>query len=140
MSEYEKYLDNLNVELNFYTRQLAFIKEQFHENTRDDVQNIVDSLHHLLQEAHSSYSKLKSASKEEWEPLKKVAMEAFSQLRASFDDFLHNSSEQAKEYFSQFKEYSAQRLDDLAEYVKEHPFKSLLVAAGVGFIIGKVLK
>lgn len=140
MSEYEKYLDNLNTELNFYTRQLASIKEKFHKNTESDFQHILDSLQHVLKESKSSYSHLKKASKEEWEPLKKIAIEAFSKLRASFDEFLNNSSEQAQEYAAQFKEYSMARLEDLEDYVSKNPFKSILMAAGVGFIIGRILK
>ena len=140
MSENKKYLENLNTELKFYSRQLDYIKDQFKDNTEEDIHNITESLHHLLEEAESAFSKLKRASKSEWEPVKQISMEAFSQLRASFEEFLHDTSEQAQEYASQFKEYSEERLEDLGDYISRNPFKSVLIAAGLGFIIGKLLK
>ncbi len=140
MSAQKAYLDNLHQELDFYKKQLSVIKEQFKENTKDDRDNIVQSLQHLVSEAQSAYSQLKSASKDEWEPLKKHSAEAFSKLRVSWDNFLNESSEQAAVYAQRFRKYSEERLEDLGEYIKDNPFKSVLIAAATGFIIAKLFK
>ena len=110
------------------------------DNTEADIQQISHSLQSILQEAKNSYEALKSATGKEWEPMKQLAIEGFSKMRVSFDDFLHSASEEAKEYTSKLRQATEEQLDSLRGYIQENPFKSVLIAVGLGFLIGRVLK
>lgn len=140
MNDNKKYLTDLKKELDQYTKKLSKIKDSFSGKTGKDVKKIYSSLQSVLQEAGNAYNKLQAASAEEWEPLKKIANNLFEELEKSFDEFKSSTSEYAKGYVNEIEEYSQETLDLSAEYIKSNPFKSILLAAGLGFIIGRVLK
>jgi ElaB/YqjD/DUF883 family membrane-anchored ribosome-binding protein len=140
MTDREKYLRDLKKELNLYTKQLAVIQEDFRGKTGENVETINQSLQEILNEAVIAYEKLKSASAEEWEPLKAITNEAFNNLKDSFNEKLRSSTNQIKEYAGRIEESYEEQLDYVATYVRKHPFKSLFFAAGAGFILGKILK
>lgn len=140
MTDQKKYLKDLKGELDNYGTELTRIKKQFGKNTTPKTQKIVDSLQDILKEATTSYDNLKNASSAEWEPIKKIANAAFKDLQGSFEDFLNDSLEKGKDYVDQAQAYSEEHMDQLAEYVKKNPLKSILWAAAAGFLIGKVTK
>lgn len=137
MSEKQEYLNELKAELDKYTQKFSKIKNKFKGNTKSDTKDISDSLQSILQKANTAYSELKSATSEEWKPMKKISEEAFNELKNSFNKFLDNSSGEVKEYANQIENFSEEQLDAVAEYIKNNPFKSVLIAAGLGYIIGK---
>ncbi len=140
MEDREKYLKNLKKELEAYTQQLSLIQGDFKGSTGKHVKKINKSLKDILQEAKAAYGKLKSASADEWEPLKAITTKSFNNLRASFDDKINASKDKAKKYAGKIEEGCDEQLSHVATYVKENPFKSLLFAVGAGIIIGKILK
>lgn len=140
MQENTKYLNDLKTELDTYRHKLTDVQKHFKGATKKDIKNISAALEHLLEEAKYSYTQLKSASKEEWEPLKEISTRAFSDLKEAFEEFLDSSSDKARKLAAQAGRSSQEYAEHLGEYIKENPFKSILIAAGVGFVLGKVLK
>jgi ElaB/YqjD/DUF883 family membrane-anchored ribosome-binding protein len=140
MKDNKQYLDTLSDELNQYKDQLASIKDSFKDKTGKDASKIYDSLNNILQEAGKAYTKLEAASASEWEPLKKLTKQAFGDLKKSFAEYGNSALEQTNEYTHLIEEFSQEKLDLSAEYIKQNPFKSILLATGLGFIIGRVLK
>jgi ElaB/YqjD/DUF883 family membrane-anchored ribosome-binding protein len=49
-------------------------------------------------------------------------------------------AEQMRRGYSQVKETAGEWSDDLTDYVRENPGRSLLAAAGVGFVIGLLVR
>lgn len=140
MSDNKKYLNDLKEELSHYQKKLSEIKKSFKGKTDKDAEKIYDSLHRIFKEAGESYQSLEAASVEEWGPLKKIAVQSFNELKNSFDELKDSMTKQALDYSHQIEEYSQEQLDLSAEYIKENPFKSILLAGGLGFIIGRILK
>jgi ElaB/YqjD/DUF883 family membrane-anchored ribosome-binding protein len=133
MNEQAQYLDDLKQELNQYKKQLSTIKDNFKKKTNGDTTKVYDSLKNIVSEAGEAFQQLEKASAAEWEPLKKIASSSFTKLNKAFEDYTELTTEQ-------LKEYSQEAVDISAEYVKNNPIKSILLAAGLGFIIGRVLK
>lgn len=140
MSDNQQYLNELKGELDSYTKKLSQIQSRFKGNTKDDAGNIVDSLKSILQEAKTAYSELKSASADEWKPMKKISTQAFATLKSSFDEALADSSNGVKDYVNQIEHFSEEQLEYAGEYIRNNPFTSVLIAAGVGYIVGKIFK
>lgn len=140
MGEKEKYLKSLKKELDNYTKQLSSIQKEFKGKTGENVEKINKSLQDILHEAVNAYGKLESASTAEWEPVKEITNEAFNNLRASFHEKINASAQQIQEYAEKVEENYQEQLTCVAKYVRKHPFKSLFIAVGAGFIIGKILK
>jgi ElaB/YqjD/DUF883 family membrane-anchored ribosome-binding protein len=58
----------------------------------------------------------------------------------TFQETLSASKDQVKTYAKHLDESYQEQLDMVEKYVRKHPLKSLLFAAGAGFILGKILK
>ena len=140
MSENEKYLGDLKAELSKYTHKLSAIQTHFKGKAGKDIEKIFAALQDILHEAGDAYTRLESASRDEWEPMKKIANKSFKELRTSFDTFLTASSEQVKAYAGKIEEYAEEQLECTAGYIRKNPLKSVLLAAGLGFVIGRLLK
>lgn len=140
MNEKEKYLKSLKKELDLYTKELSKIQKEFKGKTGKNVEKINQSLQNILEEAGTAYGKLQSASAAEWEPVKAITTEAFGNLRTSFQETLNTSVQRIQEYAENVEENCQEQLEQVAKYVRKHPFKSIFLAVGAGFIIGKILK
>ena len=140
MDDKEKYLKNLKKELDNYTKQLSNIKEEFNGKTGENIEKITQSLQDILQEATLAYKKLGSASAAEWEPLKGITNEAFNNLRLSFHEKMNASAQHIQEFAGKVEDTYQAQVDCVEKYVRKHPFRSIFMAVGAGFIIGKILK
>jgi len=140
MTDKKKYLNDLKKELNNYTKNLSAIQKEFKNNTGENVDQITQSLQEILKEAVIAYGKLESASTAEWEPVKAIAADAFTNLRNSFQEKLKDSGIQMKEFAVRLEKNCQVQLEHVEDYVKAHPLKSILIALGAGFIIGRILR
>lgn len=52
------------------------------------------------------------------------------------DDIIHRTAQKAEDWKREFNEYS----DELVNYVTKNPIKSTLIAAGIGMVLGLILK
>ncbi|MBM3632868.1 MAG: hypothetical protein FJX03_04075 [Alphaproteobacteria bacterium] len=140
MTENKKHLNELQEELSHYKKNLATIKASFKGKASKDAEKIYGSVKNMLGDASEAYEKLEAASAAEWEPLKKIANNSFKDLKKSFEEYKNIASAQVKDYSNQIEAFSEEQLDHAAEYVKENPLKSILLAGAVGFIVGRILK
>jgi ElaB/YqjD/DUF883 family membrane-anchored ribosome-binding protein len=140
MSENKNYLTELRKNLDDYVSRLSEIQGSFKSESKKDIHTISQSLKNILQKAEKSYVRLEAASAEEWEPLKEQAEEAFENVKESFANALSSSTEQVKAYVNGAEEFSQESIDSAAEYIKKNPFKSILLATGLGYVLGRSLR
>jgi ElaB/YqjD/DUF883 family membrane-anchored ribosome-binding protein len=140
MDKKKEYLKELKENLDNYTQQLSNIKKGFQQKSGRDVQDISKSLEAVLGNARTAYAQLASASEKDWEKLNKLASEAFDDLSDSFAQAIHPAADQIKEYAAKVAEQYEDQMQDVEKYIKHHPFKSILLSLGIGFIIGKLMK
>jgi len=140
MKDREKYLKKLKKELDNYKKELLAIQKEFKGKTGKDIEKINQSLQNIFDEAVTTYGRLESASTAEWEPIKAITNDAFNNLRNSLHEKMEASAHQIKEYAGHIEENCQEQLENVAKYVRKNPLKSLLFAAGAGFILGKILK
>lgn len=140
MNDNKKYLRGLKQELNQYKRKLSAATDSFKGKAGEEGDKILTSLGEILKEASLVYKKLEIASAEEWEPLKKIASQSFEDLKNAFEDLKNSTSAQVREYASQLEECSHATFESSIEYITKNPLSSVLVAAGLGFVVGRLLK
>jgi ElaB/YqjD/DUF883 family membrane-anchored ribosome-binding protein len=63
-----------------------------------------------------------------------------NQVRDAATDKYNQFSEQAKDYYSQGKDAAQEFEQSLESYVQEKPIQALLIAAGVGLLLGVLWK
>ena len=63
-----------------------------------------------------------------------------NQVRDAATDKYNQFSEQAKGYYSQGREVAQEFEHNLESYVQDKPIQSLLIAAGVGLLLGVLWK
>lgn len=140
MEDRAKYLKSLKKELEKYKKELLLIQKEFKGKTGGNIEIINQSLQNILQESIIAYEKLEAASTAEWEPLKAITNNAFNNLRAGFHAQVNLSRRHVKEYADHVERNYHEQIECVSAYVKQHPIKSLVLAVGAGFIIGKLLK
>ena len=110
-------------------------------------ENLEASRAHALQAAEE----LKAAAGMKAEELRESAKEKASKLRGKAESTAQNIKHTASENVNQFRDYADEnwtdvkiRFDDYKEegerYVRQNPTKSILIAIGLGFIIGRILR
>ena len=72
--------------------------------------------------------------------LKDKATEAVSSAREAVGEQYDNLKQQATEYYQSGREKAMEWEQQLEDYVREQPVKSLLMAAGVGIVLGMIWK
>lgn len=68
--------------------------------------------------------------------LKEKAQEVGSQVKAAAQEQLGRLRDTAGEYYEQGKEKAMEWEGNVEEYVRQQPLKSVLIAAGVGLVLG----
>ena len=105
----------------------------------------------LRQDLREIGSHLKGAAGEKFEQLKGQARERYEQYRGQATGRARDYADQAKGRANEYKEYAGEQYDRYAErgqqtvekveqYVREKPVQSLLLAAGVGLVVGVLFK
>lgn len=140
MSDNKKYLNDLKKELTQYKKKLAEAEGSFKGKANKESDKIVKSLKEIVEEAGQAYQKLETASAAEWAPMKKIASQTFDDVKHTFEDLLETTSDHINGYAHQLEEYSEEALESSIEYIKANPFRSILLAGGVGFVVGRILK
>lgn len=140
MNDKKEYLDNLKKEYDNYKNEFSKIEKDFKKQSDKNIDKISEALSELIKGAKGSYDKLSSASEDEWEEAKKSAKSAFEKLQPVFSILTSTSSNVIKESAKQLTEYSHTEIKHLENFVQENPLRSICISAGVGFILGKILK
>ena len=79
---------------------------------------------------------LTSKAAEVGENLRDLGSQVRDQAREKYEEF----SGQAKEYYDKGRQAASEWEENLESYVKEQPLKALLIAAGVGVLLGILWK
>jgi ElaB/YqjD/DUF883 family membrane-anchored ribosome-binding protein len=109
--------------------------------------NLEASRAHAVQAAEE----LKAAASRKAEELKESAKEQAARLRERAGETAQNFKETAGDNVNQFRDYADEnwsdvkvRLDDYKEegerYIRQNPSKAVLMAVGIGFIIGRIFR
>lgn len=114
-----------NTEDNPVRRGLAAAREQVQEVS----ETMNEKLSDLGATARRTGEKAREFAREQGEKAREFAREQY-EARA----------EQVRKGYSQAKETAGEWSDDLTDYVRENPGRSLLAAAGVGFLLGLLVR
>lgn len=68
--------------------------------------------------------------------LRDKAQEQMNNLKDSAGEYYQQGRDMASQYYEQGREMATEWEQNLENYVREQPIKSLLIAAGVGCVIG----
>lgn len=109
--------------------------------------NLEASRAHAVQAAEE----LKTAASQKADELKESAMEQAAKLRDKAEETAQNFKDSASDNVNHFRDYADEnwsdvkvRIDDYKEegerYVRQNPTKAILMAVGLGFIIGRILR
>ncbi len=110
-----------------------------------------DTLESSRAHAVKAAEELKAAANQKAEELKGSAMEKAEELRGKAEDTARQFRDSASENVDQFRSYADEgwsdikvRFDDYKEegerYIRQNPTKSILLAVGLGFIIGRIFR
>ena len=80
--------------------------------------------------------------------LKKAMSDVSEKGKALFEDSMESAKDVLKDKAAQIRKKASELngksfseiSDDLADYVREKPIRSLLIAVGFGYILGKIFK
>ena len=67
---------------------------------------------------------------------KQAASEQIGQIRDTASEYYQQGREKAAEYYEQGREKAMELEQNLEGYIREQPVKSVLIAAGIGLLLG----
>lgn len=65
-----------------------------------------------------------------------AASEQVNQIKDSASEYYQQGREKAQEYYEQGRQKAMELEQNLEDYVREQPLKSVMIAAGVGLLLG----
>lgn len=92
------------------------------------------------QQLSEKAQQLKSAAGEKAQQFKQVAEDKACQIKSTAEEKAVALKQEASQKIDVTKEKAKQVQSDLEDYIKENPTKSALIAVGVGFFAGLLLK
>lgn len=134
MENKNTYLSGLKKNLTQYAKKVS----DFESSGKGEKE--AQRLRNNLKDAGDAYEKLQAASADEWEAVKNLASGAFDKLKETFGDLQDTASDSISDYAHYLEEFSQETVDAGADYIKNNPFKSVLLAGFIGILIGKMSK
>jgi ElaB/YqjD/DUF883 family membrane-anchored ribosome-binding protein len=74
--------------------------------------------------------------REKTEQLRAASQEQMEHLRQNAGEYYEQGRQMAGEYYEQGRQKAMEWSEDIESYVREQPIKSLMIAAGVGLVLG----
>jgi ElaB/YqjD/DUF883 family membrane-anchored ribosome-binding protein len=74
--------------------------------------------------------------REKGEQIRSAAQKQAEQLRQNAGEYYEQGRQMAGEYYEQGRQKAMEWSEELEHYVREQPMKSVLIAAGVGMVLG----
>ena len=74
--------------------------------------------------------------REKGEQLRSAAKEQVEHLRENAEEYYEQGRQMAGEYYDQGRQKAMEWSEEVENYVREQPMKSVLIAAGVGLVLG----
>jgi ElaB/YqjD/DUF883 family membrane-anchored ribosome-binding protein len=140
MDKNKIYLNELKDDLKNYKKKFTSIKNSLGGKSTKKSDKLMGSLEEIMEEAGESYDKLFSASEDEWESIKKVTGKVFENLKKNFEEGSEYLMDGMHDIEDSVSKNSEEAIEWGVDYIKKHPFKSVLMAGLVGIIMGRVLK
>jgi len=110
----------------------------------EQVQEVSDTMNEKISDlgaaAKRAGEKARDFAREQGDKAREYAREQGEKAREYAREQYEVRSEQVRRGYSQAKETAGEWSDDLTDYVRENPGRSLLAAAGVGFLIGLLVR
>ncbi|HEV8604173.1 MAG TPA: hypothetical protein VGQ99_02330 [Tepidisphaeraceae bacterium] len=75
-------------------------------------------------------------AKEKLREMGSAASEQVNQLKESANEYYQQGREKAQEYYEQGRQKAMEMEQNLEAYVREQPLKAVMIAAGVGLLLG----
>jgi ElaB/YqjD/DUF883 family membrane-anchored ribosome-binding protein len=75
-------------------------------------------------------------AKEKLREMGSAASQQVNQLKDSATEYYEQGREKAQEYYEQGRQKAMELEQNLEEYVREQPIKSVMIAAGIGLLLG----
>ena len=75
-------------------------------------------------------------AKEKLNEMGSAASEQFNQIKDSASEYYQQGREKAQEYYEQGRQKAIEMEENLENYVREQPLKAVMIAAGVGLLLG----
>ena len=82
---------------------------------------------------------IKDKAQEAKEKLREVgsnASQQFNQIKDSANEYYQQGRDKAQEYYEQGRQKAMELEQNLEDYVREQPIKSVMIAAGIGLLLG----
>ena len=109
-------------------------------NTEDAKSEAIDAAEEIREAVAEKADDLKRVAVEQADRMKEAALEKGQDIR----DMANEKVDSIKNYAEENLGISGDKIDDLKaeteRYVKENPVKSVFIALGLGFVIGRILK
>lgn len=99
-----------------------------------------EQVQEVSQAMNEKISELGASARRTGEKAREFAREQGEKAREFAREQYEARAEQVRKGYSQVKETAGEWSDDLTDYVRENPGRSLLAAAGVGFVIGLLVR
>ena len=99
-------------------------------------ENLAASKSHAMQAAEE----LRDAASLKAEELKQAARERATDIRDYATDKAHEARGYAEERYNEARTAADEYRVEGERYVRENPAKSVLIALGIGFVIGRILR
>jgi ElaB/YqjD/DUF883 family membrane-anchored ribosome-binding protein len=75
-------------------------------------------------------------AKEKLREMGSAASQQVNELKESATEYYQQGREKAQEYYEQGRQKAMELEQNLEEYVREQPIKSVMIAAGIGLLLG----
>ena len=98
--------------------------------------NLAASKSHAMQAAEE----LRDAASQKADELKQAAREGAGNIRDYATDKAHEARDYAEGRYNEARTAADEYRDEGERYVRENPAKSVLIALGIGFVIGRILR
>lgn len=126
----------INIKINFLDELL----ESYKSNSKPKFLAQRNTLKDKFDQAEQMFKEITSFSEENVEKIKENAGEIFDNLKEAFHEF---SSFLTMEQLSRTKDeivnFSNEKLDEVQNFIKEHPLNVAAWTMGIGFLIGTLL-
>jgi len=119
---------------------LAAAREQAQEVSEVMNEKIADLSNAAKRTARETGEKVRDYAREQSDKAREYAREQGDKAREFAREQYEARSEQVRRGYSVAKENVSEWSDDLTDYVRENPGRSLLAAAGVGFLLGLLVR
>ncbi len=115
------------------------LKNQWGKITDDELKEAEGSRSKIIGILQEKYGYAKRKAEEELESFLDNTAENVDSIKEKVSQSLNNFSEGMTENFDQMKEQVKEYSGVAKEYIEERPLKAVLVAAGIGLVLGALL-